>query len=296
MIGLLEEAVGLVTFVRTVQTGSFSAAAKTLGATPSSVSKSVTRLEALVGAKLLLRSTRTLVLTAEGEAFYGKVEPLLSDLEKAADAVQSHDGVSGHLRVTLPGEMGRYLIGPIFNEFMRSYPAISLEVSMSDRHIDVLRDRFDIAFRVGNPEQSGLMSRKLGDLEMVLVAAPSFMKTHPDVRSIHDLIELPFARYVIDGRAYPIRFSGGMEIQPKGRVDLDSASGIREAAISGLGAAHLLKRVVQEDIDNGSLVILLPDFRLEKVPLISLHAYGRMPNRKMQLLIDFVAHTVRSFR
>lgn len=293
MQGLLSETAGLVTFVRTVETGSFSAAAKSLGATPSSASKSVSRLETLLGAKLFRRSTRVLMLTPEGEAFYERVMPLLRDIENSTDAVQSHGAVFGHLRISLPGEMGRLLLGPIFGNFMQSYPGITLEIGMTDSHVDILRDNYDIAFRAGHSDHNGLMSKTLAHLDMVLVAAPSLMERCGSVETIDDLREIPFARYSIQGRPYPVRFASGLEVQPQGRLDLDSATAIKEAAKRGLGAAHVLKRIVQDEIDDGSLVVLLPACHLEKIPFRALHAFGRMPNLRMQLLTDFVAEVLR---
>ena len=139
MQGLLSETAGLVTFVRVVETGSFSAAAKSLGATPSSASKSISRLENLLGAKLFRRSTRVLILTPEGEAFYERVMPLLRDIENATDVLQSNGTISGRLRISLPGEMGRLLVQSIFSGFLPSYPDISLEIGMTDSHVDIDR-------------------------------------------------------------------------------------------------------------------------------------------------------------
>lgn len=294
MQGLLSETAGLVAFVRTVETGSFSAAAKSLGATPSSASKSIARLESLLGAKLFRRSTRVLTLTAEGEAFYGRVMPLLREIENAGDAVQSHETISGHLRISLPGEIGRRLLTPIFSRFMSSHPGISLDIGMTDSHVDILRDNYDIAFRAGHADHNGLMSRTLAHLDMVLVAAPSLIERHGRVETVEDLYRLPFARYSIAGRPYSIRFSNGLEVHPEGRLDLDSATAIKDAAKQGLGAAHVLKWIVEEDIDDGSLVVLLPDLPLETVPFRALHAFGRMPSLRMQVLTEFVAEIVRT--
>ncbi len=283
----------MVAFVRTVQTGSFSTAARSLGATPSSTSRSVSRLEVLLGAKLFRRSTRVLTLTAEGEAFYQKVMPLLLEIENATDIVQSHKKASGHLRVSLPGELGRLIVGRIFGDFMKAYPEISMEIGLTDAHVDILREKCDLAFRIGRADQNGLMSRTIAHLDMVLVASPSFLEPHGKVEDITALRALPFARYAVRGRPYPVRFKSGSEFVPSGRLDLDSAAAIKEAAKRGLGVGHLLRRVVQEDIDNGQLVELLPDHELENVPFRALHAFGRMPNYRMQLLTDFIAETMR---
>ncbi|MDL2398972.1 LysR family transcriptional regulator [Rhizobium mayense] len=289
MQGLLNETAGLLAFVRTVQAGSFSAAAKSLGTTPSFVSKSISRLERLLGATLFRRSTRLLAMTPEGEAFYAKIAPLLHDIESAADVVRSHREPAGHLRVSMPTELGRMILEHIVEEFMPRYPAISLDIGMTDRAVDVLRENYDVVFRVGGTAQDGLMCRTLAHLDMVIVASPSFLDRHGKIDSVDRLEELPFVRYATSGRPYPVPLPDGRELRPKGRLDLDSATAIRDAAVAGVGAAYLIKPIVEADIDGGLLVELLPQMALQTVPLQALHASGRMPSFRQQLFTDFVA-------
>jgi DNA-binding transcriptional LysR family regulator len=289
MQSLLNETAGLVAFVRTVRAGSFSAAAKSLGTTPSSVSKSVSRLEQLLGASLFRRSTRLLAMTPEGEAFYERISPLLEGIDAAADATRSHLEPAGHLRVSLPSELGRMILQRVVDEFMPRYPEISLEIGMTDRAVDLLRENYDVAFRVGGTAQSGLMCRTLAHLDMAIVASPAFLARHRKMSAPGDLRELPFVRYVIAGVPYPIPLPDGSELVPQGRLDLDSATAIRDAAVSGVGAAYLIKRIVQDDIDRSLLVEPLPGIPLGTVPLQAIHASGKMPSLRLQVFTDFIA-------
>ncbi|WP_428414869.1 LysR family transcriptional regulator [Pararhizobium sp.] len=289
MESLLNESAGMLAFVRTVETGTFSAAARTLGVTPSAASKSVSRLESVLRAKLLRRSTRRLAMTAEGEAFYARVMPLLREIDASADAVQSYRETSGHLKVSLPGELGRVMLGPILNDFMPRYPGISLEIGMTDRHVDLVRENYDAVFRVGSSDRNELMCRTLAHLEMVLVASPAFLDGNPFPASVEQLAQLKFAKYSLGGQTYPVRFANGREFSPSGRIEFDSATAIREAARSGAGVAHLLKRVVEEDIREGSLVELLPDIGLQTIPFQALHASGSMPSHRLELFTEFIA-------
>ncbi len=293
MKSILSEMAGMVAFVRTVETGSFSAAAKNLGLTPSATSKSVSRLELLLGAKLFRRSTRTLSLTHEGDAFYGVLMPLLREVEKSADVARPQSFASGHLRVGLPGDLGLQILKPVLNDFMSEHPAISFEISTTDRRVDILRENFDVVFRVGGEEQNTLMSRTIAHLDMVLVASPSLAERYGSIEEPERLRALPFARYVMNGEPYSIRFMDGTEMIPEGRIDLDSASAIREAAISGIGAGHLIRSLVQQDIDQGTLVELLPSMKLQTVSLRAVHVSGTMPPLRLQMLIDFVAQILR---
>jgi DNA-binding transcriptional LysR family regulator len=294
MKGILNEMAGMTAFVRVVQTGSFSAAAKSLGSTPSAASKSISRLETHLGVRLFRRSTRNMSLTIEGESFYARVLPLLQEIESVADVVHGSDSIMGHLRVGLPGELGLHILKPILMDFVLEYPAVTMEIYMSDRHADVLKENLDVVFRVGGATQVSLMSRTLAHLEMVLVASPVLTKQFGAAESIPALLRMPFVRYSMDGRPYPIRFADGTEIVPNGKVDMDSGAAIREAALIGVGAAHLIKRLVQDDIDRGNLVELVPPIKLQAMSLQAIHASGRSPPQRLQALTDFVGKLMRT--
>jgi DNA-binding transcriptional LysR family regulator len=292
MHGLLSEAAGLLAFCRTVETGSFTAAARSIGTSPSAASKAVSRLEAILGAKLFRRTTRTLTLTQEGETLFQRMSPILSQIEQAGDAVQFTQHTSGHLRVSLPGEFGRQLLAPIFESFLALHPGISLQLDMTDRHADVVRDGYDAAYRVGYTDQNSLVSRTLAHLEMAVVASPSFKAAHGKV-TIDKLANLPFARYSIGGRPYPVRFTDGTEFIPTGRLELDTATAIHQAAKSGAGLAYIIKLIVREDLARGSLVEVVPSASLKRIPFQVLHALGRMPTQRLQVFTDFLAETIK---
>ncbi len=288
MRSLLGETAGLVAFVKTVETGSFSAAARNLRTTPSGVSKSISRLESLLGLKLFRRSTRVLTLTPDGETFYARISPLLRQIDDSGDIFQPEHGATGHLRVSLPSELARLLLPAIFTRFVPQHPGITLDIGTTDRHVDLIRENYDIAFRVGKVEGSDLMMRTLVHLEMALVASPSFVKTWGPIDHADRLRDIPFARYAIDGNAYPIRFVDGATMMPAGQVDLDTGTAIRMAAVGGVGAAYLMKCIVQDELDRGELVQLLPGAKLESPPFQAVHAFGRMPTYRLRLFSDFI--------
>lgn len=164
MATILEKTAGLVAFVRTVDAGSFASAARLIGASPSAVSKSVARLEQRLGVRLLQRSTRTLSPTAEGAAYYERVAPHLRAIEEAEDIVQVPENVRGLLRVTVPTTFGRPLIAAWAGSFLDHYPDIKLELSVTDRRVDLIRESFDIAVRFGELQDTSLIGRSLGVL------------------------------------------------------------------------------------------------------------------------------------
>lgn len=288
MRSLLSEMTGLVAFVRTVETGSFSAAARSLQTTPSGVSKSISRLETLLGLKLFRRSTRILMLTPDGEIFLEKISPLLRQIEDSADVFQSDHGATGHLRISMPSELARLLMPPIFTRFVPQYPGITLDLGTTDRHVDLIRENYDIAFRVGKVEGGDLMLRTLVHLEMALVASPAFLQRWGPISEPARLNDIPFARYAIAGHPYRIRFADGSTMTPSGQVDLDTATAIRMAAVDGVGVAYLMKCIVQDELDRGELVQVLPSVQLESLPFQAVHAFGRMPTHRLRLFSDFI--------
>ncbi|NLS07428.1 LysR family transcriptional regulator [Rhizobium sp. P32RR-XVIII] len=289
MPNLLDETSGLMAFVRTVETGSFTAAARDLRTTPSAVSKSVARLEKRIGTRLFLRSTRALTLTQDGQAFFERVAPLLRELDASDGAIRSQVAPSGRLRISMPGELAPLLLPRLFDTFAKNYPDLQLDVGLTDRFVNLVREDYDVALRVGTPMQEDLIVRRLADLPMAIVASPAFINTWGSPKSADDLVGLSFARYAMGGAAQPVRLADGTAFIPKGRVDCDTGMALIHAARSGLGAAYLLRCLVTDDLQVGTLVDLTPEIGLPKLPLSVLHAFGRTVPARVRLFCDFMA-------
>jgi len=292
-MNLLNNTNTLLAFVRSVETGSFSAAARALGLTPSSVSKAITRLESELRSKLFRRSTRYLEPTEEGLALFGRVAPLLRGLEDATDSMRTDGDARGLLRVSMPGDIGRLLLEPLTTRFLEAHPGLQLDLSLSDRHVDVIREGYDVAFRIGHPADSDLTARLIATLDMILVASPALLSRHGAPDTLEALRALPILRYLFDGRTAAITFADGVSVQPNGRVGLDTGAALRASALAGVGVAHLTRCSVQDDLDRGALVQVLPSHRLPGLPLQSIHAFGRMVPARVRLLTDFVAAEMR---
>jgi DNA-binding transcriptional LysR family regulator len=215
-----ESTTGLYAFVRAVEAGSFSAAARIAGTTPSAVSKSVERLEQRLGVKLFLRSTRSLALTVDGTAYYERVAPLLRALDDAGEVLSG--AARGLLRVSLPGVLGPALVESITRDFMPRHPEIRIEISITDRHVDLVREGYDVALRVGEVADVDWMVRRLATLPLILVAAPEWLGRVGPPATREALAGLPHIRYRFGARAYPIRFADGSELRPDGVLDTDS--------------------------------------------------------------------------
>lgn len=289
MTTILEKTAGLVAFVRTVDAGSFHAASRMVGSSPSAVSKSVARLERRLGVRLIQRSTRRLGLTSEGVAYYERVAPLLRALDDAEDIVQMADKARGLLRVTAPVELGRGLIASWAQIFLSQQPQVKLELSVTDRHADLIREGYDVAIRMGAPTDAGLTARKIANLPIVLVASPAYIERRGRPTSIEDLQGHDFVRYLSAGRPIPVTFADGTAIVTSGRLDTDDGGAIRHAALSGVGIAHLMQVAVQQDLDDGRLVRILPGAAMPTMPVHIVHAFGRQLPVRARLFVEFLA-------
>ncbi len=290
MLDPLDNAAGLSAFIDAVETGSFSAAARRAGATPSSVSKSIARLERRLGVRLFTRSTRTLNPTPEGLAYFERVMPLLRALIEARDAVRVV--AEGRLRVSLPTDLGRLLMDPLTRVFMRRHPGVRLELDMTDRHVDLVREGYDLALRAGEVQDADLVARPLGSAPLALVASPEHLDRHGRPDGLDALATARHVRYRLDGRPFPIRFADGAVLSPEGVLDCDTGFALKAAAINGVGIAQLLRWTVDEDLRAGRLEIVMPDAPLPAVPLRILHAFGRFQPLRVRLFSDFVADEV----
>lgn len=283
---------GLTAFVRVVEAGSFTAGARLLETTPSAISKSMVRLERRLGVRLIHRSTRSMALTAEGQAYFDRVAPLVHAVEDAAEALDPDSVVKGTLKVSMPGEIGRALLEPVTRDFQRRFPGLRIEASLSDRHVDLIREGFDIALRAGALEDSELIARLLGRLQLVLVASPAYLDRQGHPQSVEALRQHTHVRYRLNGAPFPLQLSGGQQVPlPPGGFDADDGEACRTAARNGMGILQILHRTVQDDLADGRLLRVLPDVPLVPVQVHALHASRQVP-RRLRHFMDFVGDTL----
>ncbi|MCY0854959.1 LysR family transcriptional regulator [Cupriavidus sp. D39] len=288
MTTILEKTTGLVAFVRTAEEGSFSAGSRVLGSSQSAVSKSVARLESRLGVRLFQRSTRTLSLTAEGQAYYERVAPLLRAIDEADDIAVGAASVQGLLRVSAPQEFGRMLIACWAAEFLAHYPDVKIELQVTDRFVDIIREGYDVAVRMGALNDSELISRKITDLNWVMVASPSYIRKHGLPRTVEELASHTGLRYAVGGKPWPVAFADGTTLLLESRFDTDDSGSIRRAALAGAGIAYLLRVTVAEDLAAGDLVQILPQHALTRIPAYALHGFGKQLPARTRLFIEFL--------
>lgn len=286
---------GISAFVQTVDAGSFTSAARRMGLSKSAIGKAVARLEARLGVRLLERTTRTLGLTTEGHAYYRTCVTILSDLQEVENFLaSSRREISGRLRVGLSVAFGRRWVMPILQGLVRKHPRLDLDVSFSDREIDLVEDGIDLAVRLGAPgNQAMLMSRKLGIQRNFICASPSYLAMHgvpSDVTDLADHICIGFAR---DGRPlpWPVVGQAGQPIQVRVacRHLISDGEAYREAITAGMGVGHLPTWLAVEDLRNGKLIALFSAEPVEAVEIMALWPRTRDLSPKVRVTIDALA-------
>ncbi|HLT89928.1 MAG TPA: LysR family transcriptional regulator [Woeseiaceae bacterium] len=281
-------------FLRVLDLGSISAAARTLDLSPAVASQRLKRLEEALGVRLLQRSTRQLKLTPEGEALAERGRPLIEDLEAlAGDLRRSAEEVSGTLRVTLPAAFGRLYISPLMPEFLARHPRLRLSLDMRDAMLDLVAEGIDVGLRIGTLDDSSVVARRLSDNRRLLCAAPAYLARRGTPRTPaeleqHDCLLMVGAKGPRD--RWTLTAPDGSETTVRVRGPLESNMGevIHDATLAGLGIALFSTWHVCEDLRAGRLRQVLPEYRLPESGI-----YAVMPQRRLMLprvraFIDFV--------
>ncbi|PDT38727.1 LysR family transcriptional regulator [Rhizobium sp. M10] len=285
-------------FVSVVERGGFSAAATVRRMTPSAVSKLVARLEARLGVRLVNRSTRRLQLTPEGCAFYERSIAILADIAEAERQASSGEEAAGRIRINTSGSFGNHVLAPLVPAFMALHPAVTLDIAHTDKVIDLMEERADVAIRAGPLKSSSLIARKLGATGKIIVASPDYLGRHGEPRTVADLrrhcrIGFSYAR-AIEG--WPMRESGETVTIPiTPGIQVADGEAMRHLALSGAGLARLAAFTVRADIEAGRLAPVLEDANpgdLEEFYALYIGQGGPLPAR-VRALLDFLAGHVR---
>lgn len=287
---------GFVVFVQVAETRSFVAAGRLLGISASAVGKGVARLEEKLGVRLFHRSTRSVTLTAEGALFLERSRRILSEIEAAELELSQASGTPrGRLRVSLP--MVSSLVLPVLGDFMRQYPDIELDLDFTDRLVDVIDEGFDAVVRTGEPVDSRLTARKLGEFRSHLVASPAYLAQHGTPATPADLAQHTCLHYRLpnSGKLEPwaLRQTPG---EPAISIPTSMVCNNIETrmcfALRGLGIAYLPDFAVRQALNDGHLQSVLPGYTQRKGVFHVLWPASKHPSPKVRALVDFLCANV----
>ncbi len=282
-----------------VETGSFTRAADVLGLSASGVSRSVARLEAKIGVRLLERTTRALRLTGEGTRLYELAAPHLSGIEEAADAVAGAAAtVRGVLRVSLNPLFVRYVLAPRLPEFLARHPELEIRMVPVPDAADLVAEGIDVAVRFGPQPASSMSSRLLLNTRVLTVAAPAYLKRHGRPKVPQDLAGHECLQYINpqDGRVFDWEFHRGKEVlvvETRGRLTLTDGDALVRACVAGAGIAQMLAVGFESLLTDGALVDLFPDWPDERFPLYAIRPSRRLPPAAVEAFLDFCSEICR---
>lgn len=282
-------------FCRTAELQSFTAAAHAVGLTPAAVSRSVSRLEERLGVRLLVRTTRQVRLTESGHAYFERCRQALGELIEAEREVTGDQKLpSGKVRLSLPTSYGHYRVLPLLPAFRDRFPAIELDIQLSNRNIDFTADGFDLAVRGRAPPDSGLVARKLEDAQLVVVATPTYLQRHGKPTSLESLQTHDCVQFLLPstGQVMPWLLrqpSGDFDVVTQGGVCCsDDILGTVTLARSGAGLLQTYRFMVEEDLQQGRLEEVLQAFSGASRPFSMLFQANRHMPLRVRVLIDFL--------
>ncbi|MFT3847306.1 MAG: LysR family transcriptional regulator [Propionivibrio sp.] len=292
-------------FVRVAELGSFTQAAESMGLPKARVSDAVQQLEALLGTRLLHRTTRRVQMTQDGQIVYERSRDLLVDFEEMQTLFRDdRSGLRGRLRVDMPLAVARDVVLPRLPEFLHEHPALEIELSSTDRRVDLIREGFDCVLRVGTLADSSLIARPIGEYRMLNVASPTYLERYGTPRTIADLAGHRLIHYVatLGGRSPGFEYvdptapAGTMAtaFQPMaGALTVNNSDSYLGACLAGLGIIQSPEIGLRRWIDEGRLVVVLPDHRPSPMPVSLIYANRRHLPRRVQVFMNWMEKQVR---
>lgn len=288
-------------FIRVAELESFSRAADTLGLPKGSVSRQIQALENQLGCRLLHRTTRRVHLTQDGMVYYERAKDLLSNLEELDSMFQSDpSSVSGRLRVDMPVAVAQNVVIPRLPAFLQHYPGIELELSSSDRLVDVIREGFDCVVRVGHLKDSGLIARPLGKLTVVNCASPDYLARFGYPESLDELEDHAVVHYATSLGVRPQGFEVLMDkttrwVKTGGVLTVNSTETYHAACLAGLGIIQVPRVGVREALRSGKLIEILPQYRAEPMPVSLIYPHRRNLSRRVHLFMEWLTEVMKAY-
>jgi len=295
----MDRLVAMRVFVRVAEMGSFTRAGESLGLAKASVSNSVQQLEGLMGTRLMHRTTRMVKLTHYGRAGYERCKDLLSGMVGLESLFQQSPArITGRLRVDMPTGVAKNMVIPKLPDFFADHPGIELELSSTDRRVDLIREGFDCVVRIGQLPDSGTMARHLGGFRVITCSSPGYIQRYGEPRDLDELHRHFLIQYVQnlgakaegweywDGNAY-------RQVEMKGRLIVNNSVAYTSACLAGLGMIQVPYVGIRQYLEAGDLVEVLPQYRAEPMPVSLIYPHRRNLSRRVQVFMDWLTEILK---
>ncbi len=280
-------------FVEVARTGSFSRASESLSVPGSTLSRRIAAMERDFGVRLIDRTTRKVALTEQGKRYLERCAHLVDEARMAQDALHNEVNLpSGNLRVSMPVDLGVYVIGPLLPDFTKRFPAITLDIDLSARNTDLIDDGVDVAVRIGPIKEEMLVARPLGQVKMALFASPAYLelKGHPKQPSELERYDCLVIRGQADVSTWRLQNAQGQstQVQLQGKLKSNNLGLLRQLAEGGLGIAHLAQILAKDAVSQGRLAQVLPGWELPSLPIHALST-SRLQSAGSRAFVDFLS-------
>ncbi|MBL5928852.1 LysR family transcriptional regulator [Lelliottia amnigena] len=275
-------------FVRTAETGSFSAAGRGLGLGQPNVSRHVAALEEHLQTRLLHRTTRKLSLTPEGERYYLEARRILEAVEESESSFRENVAPTGLLRVACPTALAHTFLVPHIPDFLERYPELTLDLQINDRYINLIDEGAELAIRIGHLEDSAMRARRLGMYERVCVASNKYLAKHGIPNTPEDLKKHDCLIYTLLTTGATWRFQD-INVPVSGRLRVNSPEAVQKFVNAGIGIAQGPEWLFEEGLENGNLQLLLTDYTASPVPIQAVYVANRLLPKRAIVFMDFVA-------
>ncbi|MEZ5659415.1 MAG: LysR family transcriptional regulator [Burkholderiaceae bacterium] len=283
-------------FVAVADAGSFVAAADALGISKTAVSRLVAELEARLAVRLIQRTTRRQSLTAEGRVFLERARELLGAIEAVEAEVSAHaEQAVGHIRVNAPVSYGMMILAPLWSRFLARHPGVTLEVTLTDRFVDLVDEGFDLAIRIGRLAPSSLIARRLAATRLRLCASPEYLRRHGEPQHPGQLADHATIGYSLLTTGDHWHFAGPdgpVAVKVRPRMHSNSGDICCTAALEHLGIVLEPMFLVQAHLESGALRELMPQYRAPEFGIHALYPSRRHLASKVRLLVDFLAQAL----
>jgi len=285
----------MILFAKVVETGGFSAAARELGLTPSAISRQIGNLEDRLGARLLNRSTRRISLTEVGREFHGRCADIAKSVEDAEALVMSRlDHPQGTLRISATSAFAKVQLLPILPQFLAKNPDLKLSLELTDRDIDLIGEQIDVAIRFTEQiSDTSMVARKLASNKRIFCAAPSYIKEHGEPKTPEDLAGHNCLRLSTVEKFNNWQMNDGHSRVARritGNFETNSSDALLHAALDGLGIAKLSTYLVHDELNDGRLVRVLPDYAEDAADILAIYPNRRNLSPNVRGFVDFLAN------
>lgn len=281
-------------FVEIIRAGNLSAAARALNSSPAAMSRALSSLESRLGVRLVTRTSRSFELTEEGSLFYDRCQKIVGEIAEAeAEASSKLGTVKGKLRIGAPNELGRRLVAPSIAKFIRKYPEVEVHLTLSDSGLDVIDDGLDIALRVGLPDDTTVIARRVLSTRRIVCASPAYFKrhgtpSHPEDLKRHDCIRLVRGRRVIDSWLFQEN-GRRFEVRVNGTLSTTSGEVVHDWVRAGMGIALKASWDLLPELADGLIVQCLEPFWCDQIDLFAICANRRHQPPRIRAFLDFTA-------